>query len=97
MSQNNTLRIGRCARRVGDGCVVIVLDCATDFEELLAVFSQVLLALSLQHRESDLALLQILNFVHYDHLLQFGQTLADTTNFGQLVFRNKDRLNIGVL
>ena len=69
MSQNYTLRVGRCARCVGDSCIVVVLDCATDFEELLAVLREILLALGFQCREGDLALLQIVDFVEYDHLL----------------------------
>ena len=97
VSQDHTLRVSRSTRGVGDGCVVVVLDRLTDRHKALAVLGQILLTLDFEHRESDLALLQILNLVHYDHLLQFGQALADTTDLGQLIFRNENRLNVGVI
>ena len=69
MSQNYALRVGCCTRCVGDGCIVVVLDCATDFEELLAVLREILLALGFQCREGDFALLQVFNLVENDYLL----------------------------
>ena len=95
--QDNTLRVGRRARRIGNRCVVVVLNSLARGDELLLTRLEPLAALLDQGREQDLALLLGFSLrAHDDHVLQKRQTAADRTDLVNLRRRYEDRRNLGV-
>ena len=93
--QHDTLGVGRGARRIGDGRVVVVADGAADGEELVAVVVQIGAAEALERSQRHLARLER-NMAEDDDVLQFGQLADDAADFRQLVLRDEDGLYLGM-
>ena len=93
--QHDAFRVGRRARRIGDRGVVVVADRLSAPHEFLAVLRQVVAAQPLERPEGRLARLER-EVSEDDDVLDSGQFLPDAPDFGQLVFRNEQRPDLGV-
>ena len=93
--QDNTLRVCRSTRSVGDCGVVIILNCATNSQKLLTMLCKVFFAHCVQLRKAHLALLQ-LDIAPYDDVLQEWQLLTDITNLRELIARYENCTNLCV-
>ena len=96
VGEDNTFGVGGSTGGVGDGCVVVVLDILTDFEEGLTILLQVLLAKCGQSIEGHLTLFEF-DIVEHNNMFQCGQLLTNLANFGKLLLRHENQFNVSVL
>ena len=93
--EDHAFGIGRRAGGVGDRGVVVVADRLPDFQELLAVFCEVVAAEFSERSVGRLPRFQR-NVAEYDDELDLRQFGADAADLGQLVFGDEERFDFGV-
>ena len=95
VGQDDAFRIGRRARRVGDRGVVVVPDCLPYFEKFLLMPGQIVAAQTFEHAVGRFAAFER-NVSQDDDLFEFRQFRPDAADLRKLLFRNEQRLDLGV-
>jgi len=93
--EDHAFGIGRRAGGVGDRGVIVVADRLPDFQELLAVFCEVVAAEFSERSVGRLPRFQR-NVAEHDDELDLRQFGADAADLGQLVFGDEERFDFGV-